>query len=352
MRLPKQFPDDPLVVIVPVLLFIGVVAAGLILRRILFRALRNWSAKNESHLGPLVTGTLNGPVFLWTVMLALHIATQNSSIPAIYQRYIHTTLEVLWLTSLISAASRFAGRSIRLYGHQITGTQSVTSLSEKLVQTVIVIVGMIWLLKVVFDLSLTPILTTLGVGGIAVALALQDTLSNLFAGFYVSISGLVRIGDYIKLNTGEEGYVTDITWRCTTMRTLGYNLVIVPNNKLGQAIYTNYFLPEPRMQMSVSFGVAYDSEIDRVEAILLDEARAAIGKIPGLLDDPEPAIRFNPGPGDWALVFQVNFNVTKYSDQFLVQSEMRKLLFKRLQKEGIKLPFPTQSVVLEKASNA
>lgn len=352
MRLLHQLPDDPFTLIVPVLLFCAVVAAGLILRRMLFGALRNWSAQNKSQLGPLVTGTLNGPVVLWAIMLALHVATQNSSIPAKFQHYIHPTLEVLWLASLISAASRFVGRAIRIYGQHVTGTQSVTSLSEKLAQTVIVVVGIIWLMKVVFNLSLTPILTTLGVGGIAVALALQDTLSNLFAGFYVSISGLVRIGDYIKLNTGEEGFVTDITWRCTTMRTVGYNLVVVPNNKLGQAIYTNYFLPEPRMWMSVSFGVAYDSDIDRVEAILLDEAKAAVGQIAGLLEEPAPTIRFNPGPGDWALVFQVNFNVGKYSDQFLVQSEMRKRLFKRLQREGVKMPFPTHSVVIEKGGDA
>lgn len=347
MNVLKQIPGDPFVLIVPILLFAAVFAAGLILRRIVFRALRNWSARTESQLGNLLTGTLKGPVVLWTLMLALHVATRNSALPLRYQHYISPTLEVLWLLSLISAASRFAGRAIRIYGQHVTGTQSVTSLTEKLAQTIIVIFGIIWLLKVVFDLSLTPILTTLGVGGIAVALALQDTLSNLFAGFYVSISGLVRIGDYIKLNSGEEGFVTDITWRCTTMRTIGYNLVVVPNNKLGQAIYTNYFLPEPRMLMSVSFGVSYDSDIDRVAAILLEEAKAAVGTVPGLMGDPEPNIRFNPGPADWALVFQVNFNVTKYSDQFFVQSEMRKLLFKRLQKEGINLPFPTHTVVLE-----
>ena len=209
---------------------------------------------------------------------------------------------MLWLWSLISAASRFAGSAIRLYGQHVTGTQSVTSLTEKLVQTVIVMIGIIWLLRVVFDLNLTPILTTLGVGGIAVALALQDTLSNLFAGFYVSISGLVRIGDYIKLNSGEEGYVTDINWRCTTMRTVGYNLVVVPNNKLGQAIYTNYFLPEPRMGMSVSFGVGYDSDIDRVEAILLDEARQPSGKCRDCSANPSRISGSIPGPatGRWS----------------------------------------------------
>ncbi len=91
--------------------------------------------------------------------------------------------------------------------------------------------------------SITPILTALGVGGIAVALALQDTLANLFAGFYVSLAGQLRVGDYIKLDSGGEGYITDITWRSTTIRALQNNLIIVPNAKLAQAIVANYHLP-------------------------------------------------------------------------------------------------------------
>jgi small-conductance mechanosensitive channel len=347
MRALQRYPVDPLTLVIPILLFFGVIAVGMLLRRILFQALLSWSRRTESKLGELLTGTLRGPVVLWIIILALHVAAANSSLPAAFQRPLHPTLEVLWLFSLISVASRFAGRAIRLYGEHVTGAQSVTSLTEKLVQTIIVVIGIMWALRVVFNLNLTPILTTLGVGGIAVALALQDTLSNLFAGFYVSISGLIHIGDYIRLNSGEEGYVTDINWRCTTMRTIGYNLVVVPNNKLGQAIYTNYFLPEPRMMMSVTFGVAYDSDIDKVEEILLDEAKSAVGKIPGLLGDPAANIRFNPGPGDWAPVFQVNFHVGQYSDQFLVQSELRKLLFKRLRKESIELNFPARTVQRE-----
>jgi small-conductance mechanosensitive channel len=212
----------------------------------------------------------------------------------------------------------------------------------------VVALGLIWLLKVVFDMSLTPLLTAFGVGGIAVALALQDTLSNLFAGFYISISGLVRIDDYIKLSTGEEGYVTDINWRCTTMRTLANNMIVVPNNKLAQTIYTNYYLPEPRMGLSVSLSVGYDSDVDRVEAILLEETIAAAALVEGLLADPAPSIRFNPGPGDWALIYQVNFNVAKFADQYKVQSSLRKILFKRLQAEKVSMPFPTSTVHVEK----
>jgi small-conductance mechanosensitive channel len=207
-----------------------------------------------------------------------------------------------------------------------------------------------WLLRV-FNFSLTPVLTTIGVGGLAVALGLQDTLANLFAGFYVSISGLVRIGDYIKLNTGEEGYITDINWRATTMRGTSNNLVIVPNSKLGQAIYTNYNLPDQRIGMSVSFSVGYDSDIDRVQGILLAESLAAAGNVPGLLAEPAPYVLFSPGPGESALVFQVNFNVDGFGKQYLAQSELRKRLFKRLKTEGITMPFPTRTIHIAPSVN-
>jgi small-conductance mechanosensitive channel len=343
---------DPFQLAVPVALLIGTVVAGLIVRRVLFRVVREWAAHTESQLDALITGTLSGPIVLWSLILGFHLATQNSEIPRPYLHYVPITLQALWILSLTIAMSRLAGNTVRFYGGRVAGVQAVTSLTQKLAQLVVVAVGVVWMLKVVFDLSLTPILTTLGVGGLAFALALQDTLSNLFAGFYVSISRLVRIGDYIKLNTGEEGYVTDINWRCTLLLGISNNLVVIPNSKLGQAIYTNYHLPEQRMMVSMSFGVGYESDIDRVEAVLLDVVESAAGQIPGMLAEPAPYVRFAPGPGDWALGFQVNFQVTEFSNQYLVQSELRKRIFKRFRAEGISMPFPTRTVLLEQKNPA
>ena len=182
---------------------------------------------------------------------------------------------------------------MRFYGSRVTGARDVTSLTQKLVQLIVVGLGLVTLLRVVFNLNVNTVLTTLGVGGLAVALALQDTLSNLFAGFYVSISGLVRIGDYIKLNTGEEGYVSDINWRCTTLKGLTNNLVVVPNGKLGQAIFTNYHLPEHRVGLSMQISVGYDSDLDRTESILLEEVVKAATQIPGMISDPRPTSVFS-----------------------------------------------------------
>jgi len=343
----KHLVENPFTVIIPVALFVGTILAGLVVRRVLFRIMRQWAAHTESHLDVLVKDTLRGPILIWAVILAFHLAVKTSTIPPDYRIGIHETLEFLWVLSFTVAASQFAGNVVRFYGARGSGGQSVTSLTQKLAQLVVVALGLIWLLKVVFNMSLTPVVTAFGVGGLAVALALQDTLSNLFAGFYVSISRLVRIGDYIRLSSGEEGYVADINWRCTTMRTNGNNMIVVPNNKVGTTILTNYYLPEPRMLMSVTFGVDNNSDIDRVEAILLEETIASAATVEGLLAEPAPNVRFNPGPGDFSLVFQVNFHVASFSDQSLAQSELRKRLYKRLVKEGINMPFPTKTVIVE-----
>jgi len=349
VRIPQRIVEDPWILIEPSAIFLGIAATGLVIRSLAIKGLRRWSEQHESQLGLLVADSLHNPLLLWVLILAGHVATGHSQLPTSLLKYLHPSLEALWVWSLISVLSRLVSRSVSLYGGRVTGAKSVTSLTEKLVQLVILSLGIAWLLRVVFNVNLTPILTTLGVGGIAVALALQDTLSNLFAGFYVSISGLITIGDLIRLNTGEEGYVADITWRCTTLTSPSGNLVVVPNNKLGQAIYTNFSLPENRLWTSVNIGVGFDAAahpgIDLLEARLLQTTNeiAASGEVTGLLADPAPSILFN-GPGDWCMVFQVNLAVSRFADVARVQSEVRKRLWKRLLAEGIPMPVPVRTV--------
>lgn len=335
--------NDPSQLIVPFALLLAAFLGGLIVRSILFRIVRGWAKRTDSHLDVLLINSLNGPILIWALILGLHLATQNSRLPRADIKYLPLTLEVLWIISLTMVLSQLAGNMVRFYGGRATAAQSVTSLTQKLAQLAVVLLGLVWILRA-FDVNLTTVVTTLGVGGLAVALALQDTLSNLFAGFYVSISGLIHVGDYVKLNSGEEGYVTDINWRCTTMRGGTNNLIVVPNSKLGQAIYTNYNMPERRLGSSVSINVGYDADIDRVQNILLDEATTASREIKGMLSDPAPAVLFS-GPGDYFLGFSVNYNVTDFGSQGGVQSELRKRLIRRLKSENVPLAFKLQGTL-------
>jgi len=325
--------------------FAGVFLAGWLVRWVVLLALRAWTARTGSRPGLILRDALRGPLLIWAVILALHAAIQLSGLPESVTSWGARLLLVLWIVSLTLMCMRFAGDLVRHYGGHVPGALPVTTLSRNLAQLAVFILGLMWLLQA-FHVNITPILTALGVGGLAVALALQDTLSNLFAGFYVTVARQVRLGDYIKLASGESGYVADIGWRATTIRDLSNNLVIIPNSKLAQAIVTNYHLPERRMSASLGVPVAYDSDPERVERALLEVAQRAVGEVPGLLGDPAPSVAFDPGFGDYALGFTLGFQVSEFADQFGVRGELRKRILHRFREEGIAIPFPSRTLYM------
>jgi small-conductance mechanosensitive channel len=337
---------DPMELAWPAMVFAGVLAAGWLVRWLVLRALRAWTSRSGSRPGLILDEALRGPLLIWAVILAVHTAIQLSGLPEKATQWGARLLLVLWIASLTLMCMRVAGNLVRHYGGQAPGALPVTTLSRNLAQLAVLILGVVWLLGA-FHVNITPILTALGVGGLAVALALQDTLSNLFSGFYVTVARQVRLGDYIKLNTGEAGYVTDIGWRATSIRDLANNLVVIPNSKLAQAIVTNYQLPEPRMSASLQVPVAYDSDPERVERVLAEVGRQAVGEIPGLLGDPAPEAAFDPGFGDFALGFTLSFQVAEFADQFRVRNELRKRILRRFREEGIRIPFPSRTVYIQ-----
>jgi len=338
--------NDPMELLRPAVIFAVTFVVGWAARRVVLAALRSWTTRTQSRAGQVLVESLRGPILIWTVILAMHLAIQSSRLPAAIETWGTNTLFLLWILSLTIMSMRIAGNLVRYYGGRVHGALPVTTLTQNLAQIGVLILGIL----VMFDhfgRSITPILTALGVGGLAVALALQDTLSNLFSGFYVAVAGQIRLGDYIKLNTGEEGYVTDIGWRSTIIRALASNLIIVPNAKLAAAVVTNYNLPERRMSASVQVGVSYDCDLDQVERVLLEIGSQGAREIPGLLAEPAPSVAFDPGFGDSALGLTLNYQVSEFNNQFAVRNELRKRIFRRFQKEGITIPFPTRTVHLD-----
>jgi small-conductance mechanosensitive channel len=334
---------DPKQLLMPLVVLFITLAAGRLLKGIVFKILRGWAARSKTYVATIIMRSLDGPFMMWVLILAVHLAAQSSDLPHRWMTRLAQILLVLWIISLAIMMSRLLGSIIRFYGNDIPGAMPVTTLTQNLAQIGVVILALLVLMNLL-GIPIAPILTALGVGGLAVALALQDTLSNLFAGFYVAIARQVRLNDYIKLSTGEEGYVTDITWRSTTIRTLANNMIIIPNAKLAQAVVTNYYLPERRMAIQVQVSVSNDSDIDLVERVLLEEATNAAGVIPGMLAEPAPTVTFEPGFGDSSLGFTVGCNVQEFADQFRVRQQLRKVILKRFLREKIEMPFPTRTV--------
>jgi small-conductance mechanosensitive channel len=337
--------------IVPLCVLALTMLAGYAAKRLMVRWLRPWAARSTGPTAQIVINAVKGPFMIWVLILGTHLAMQSSDLHPKATLWVGRVLLGLWIISLTIIGSRLAGGLIKFHGSGIPGALPVTTLTQTLAQLAVVILGLLVLLNLL-GISITPILTALGVGGLAVALALQDTLSNLFAGFYVAVARQVRLGDYIRLNTGEEGYVTDIGWRCTTIRALANNMIIIPNSKLGQAIVTNFYLPEKRLGVSIQIGVAYDSDPDRVEQVLLEEAQTAAREIPGMLAEPAPGVSFDPGFGDWALGFTLGYSVQEFADQFRVRHELRKRILKRFRQEKIDMPFPTRTIYMRSQGDA
>jgi small-conductance mechanosensitive channel len=341
----RMLINDPMVLVTPLIVFAVTLTVAYIVGRMVLRALRGWAERTGSRPGRILAEALRGPLAIWGLILAVHLAIQLSAIPARYTQWSARTLASLWVLSLTLMCMKLSRNLVRHYGAQVPGALPVSTLSETLTQLAVLILGALAILNQL-GFSITPILTALGVGGIAVALALQDTLSNLFAGFYISVARQVRLGDYIRLDGGQEGYVSDISWRSTTIRSLANNLIVVPNSKLGQAIVTNFHLPEKRMGVGLQVNVSLDCDPDQVERVLLEIGREAAGKIPGMLADPAPSVAFDPGMGEFSVGFSLNYQVVEFASQFAVRNELRKRIFLRFRQERIQIPYPTRTVYL------
>mgnify|MGYP001564140396 CR=1 FL=1 len=317
-----------------------------LVRGIVFRVLHKWAGKTETDIDDIIIKAFKTPSLYWCIAIGLYIGIAVSDIQAKYIFYISRTIHVIVILSITIAAANLSGRIFSNFIQKSNLPIPETGLVYGMLKGVIFVLGGLIILSVI-GISITPFITALGVGGLAVALALQDTLANLFAGIHILIEKTIRIGDFIKLETGQEGYVDDITWRTTRVKMLPNNMVVIPNSKLAQSIVTNYYLPEKRMSLLIPIGVSYSSDPERVEKLLVEEAKKAVGEVAGLLGDPEPFVRFIPGFGESSLDFTLICQVKEFVDQYLVQHELRKRIFKRFKKEGIEIPFPQRTVHLK-----
>ncbi len=328
-----------------------IAAAGLLaLRRLVLRMLAARVRRTEAKVDNLALAAFRLPSLLWCLALGLYIGLALiPSVPRKTEQLVDHGLATLLIISMTLAAGQFFANVISSYADRLRLEIGVTGLTTALVKSAIYLSGGLILMNTL-GISITPILTALGVGGLAVGLALRDSLANLFAGIHILVEKPLRVGDYIKLESGQEGYVVDIGWRTTRIRMLPNNMIVVPNTKLAESIVTNYHLPETRMSVLIPISVSYGSEPSKIETVLVDEAAGAVGEVPGLLAEPAPFVRLIPGFGDSSLDFTLIVQVNEFVDQFLVQHELRKRILARFQKEGIDLPSPQRMVLVGSGS--
>jgi len=324
----------------PAVAFVGVSIGALLFRKALTNGLRRWlgPASVEAFLG-----TIRLPSILWCFVLGLFVAIEMVELPRRLAVQLHAALEAAIILSVTFTVAGVLASLAAAAGERRALGIGMTGLVRAAVRGTILLIGMLVTLDAL-GVQITPLLTALGVGGLAVALALQDTLSNLFAGVHLLADKPIRVGDYVKIADTIEGYVVDVGWRSTRVRMLENNVVIVPNKRVAESIFINYDMPERRMALLVPVSVGYGSDPDRVEQVLVDEAQKAAGEVAGLLPEPAPMARLIPGFGAYSLDFTLVCQVASFVDQYAVQHELRKRILRRFRAEGIDIPYPIRTI--------
>ncbi|GLZ08705.1 mechanosensitive ion channel protein [Actinomadura sp. NBRC 104412] len=246
-----------------------------------------------------------------------------------------TALTVIVIS--LACARLFAGIVSQVASARQGMAASVTIFAN-ITRVVVLGIGILIMLQSL-GVAITPLLGALGVGGLAVALALQDTLANLFAGVHVLASKTIEPGDYIKLSSGQEGYVVDINWRNTSITTLSGNVEVIPNQRFSDTILTNYHRPAQDMSLLIQGRVSYDSDLEHVEKVLIETGTEIMNEIEGAVPDAETLVRFHTF-ADSGIEFTVILRITEFGEQFRIKHEFLKRLHRRFRMENIEIPYP------------
>jgi small-conductance mechanosensitive channel len=341
--------SDPLTItsqeIIPFALVVGGIVLGFISEMVILGKLKRKITKEGNKAGQIAVQAFRYMITLSFAILsvygAIHLVHMDRTLFHILRKILHA---LMILTGTI-IASRFTVASINIYMKKTEATVAAFTIFINLVKLLIYLIGFMIILDSI-GVSITPMLTAMGVGGLAVALGLQNTLSNLFSGLHIIASGKIREGDYIKLSTGEEGYVADMTWRETVIKTLSDNIIVIPNSKLASVNVTNYSLPEKEMSCLAQIGVSYDSDLKKVQEVTVDIAKGIMREVAGGVPEFEPSLEYTRF-SDSCIEFSINMRVKDFLSQSRIQHELIMRLHERYKQEGIVIPYPIRTLFMK-----
>ena len=274
------------------------------------------------------------------LMAALTPLALTTSTP---QRMLFSVLAVLVMRGAIKLAEDLFewARNTWVKRTDSTLDDGLLPLLRRVVKTTIVILGVLVILGK-WEIQIGPILGALGIGGLAIGLALNSSLANIFGGIQLILDRSLNVGDKVKLESGEVGVVLDVGLRSTKMRTYDNEVIFLPNSQLANARVKNFTKPDATIRVTVNFSVAYGSDVARVKQVVLD----AIGALDDILQAPEPQVLFL-NMGDFSLDMCARVWVDDYGKQFARKLEMTELIYNTLNDSSIEIPFPTRTVYMK-----
>jgi len=305
--------------------------------------LKRFAARTATNLDDIIIETAEKPIYLIVLLIGVYFALYYIEFPWLGEFFM--LLQIISVIIGTWVSIEFFRRLIEDYGHELTKKTEtkiddvIIPVAEKLGKIVIAVIGILIILDIL-EIEITPMLAGMGIAGIAVALAAQETLSNMFSGVFLMVDHPVKIGERIILDSGELCEVQDIGLRSTKLYNIvEHTMIFVPNEMLAKSKIVNISAPDLRLKVRFPIGIAYGTDVRKVRKILFEIAKEA----PDVLDDPEPVVVFREF-GDSSLNLLLILWIGDIKKKFDVIDYVNQRIDDRFKEEGIEIPFPIRTL--------
>jgi small-conductance mechanosensitive channel len=318
-------------------LFALIFIIGFLFKRYVARFVQNILAKIGLVLHDKILVITSSYISFWFFLIALYVGILKAPIDtksAVIDKIFYGVFAFSIVVLIASILSKLFRRAIQ------------EKIGSNILKFSITFIGLVLILNQA-GVKLTPILTALGIGSLAVALALQDTLANFFAGINILASKQIARDDYIRLDSGQEGTVVEVNWRTTLIKEIYNTTIVVPNSKISSSIVKSYHFKKSEVTSSITCGVSYRSDLDQVEEIAKLAAKEIIDKYDSASKDYQPIVQFTDF-GESSINFILYFRVKTVYARAFIKSEVLKNLYKRFGEAKIEIPFPQRIVTINK----
>ncbi len=344
--LPDQPWVDPVLSVAVVLVSMLVAALA---HFAMFPLIMRLTHHTTTELDDVLIGAARWPINVGIMVLGIYLSlTLTLNLPDSVQRFIDIVAQATGVFLFVVLFGRLVSRGMEWAIAEQNKKERRTVDTRLLLMLRRVAVALIYSLGILLVINtlgipISPLIAGLGLGGVAVALAIQPTLSNLFAGTYVMTEGVVSPGDYIEMEGGVAGYVLEVGWRSTRLRTWSNTLVVVPNARFAETIITNYYEPEPPVNVYLTCGVSYDSDLSRVEAVSMDVMNRTLDTSPHGVKEYGAYFGFD-NFGESNVDFWLFVQAKDRLASFELRSELINELHRRFAEEGIVINYPVRSL--------
>jgi MscS family membrane protein len=312
-----------------------VLVISLVVRRWFLHRMEMVAGKNPRSMAAALAEDLPMPSLLWCLAAAIAVAVNYATLtPATVHTANRLIVSALILSFTLATGSALV-RLIERFGEQHTLPFAVAGVSRTLARAFVYSIGLMLLLRFL-GINTTPFFTALGFGSLALALSLQDTLGNFFAGLHILMERPIAVGDLIRLNDKEEGTVTDIGWRTTRIVTGLGSTLVMPNKSITTGHVLNYSSPDARVKVSIPIVLHLEADAERAGLIAVE---CALG-VDGVTKDPPPSFVADPGMLPTHLQYKLTVQIPAQNRAGGIRTQIVNRMLERFRREEIPLPDP------------